>query len=53
MTESTQQEFKDKSQYDMLPILSQSNFIRQVYLYITLLLPCVTFFHLISHSGKD
>lgn len=32
MTESAQREFKDKSQYDTLPILSQSNLIRQVYL---------------------
>lgn len=39
MTESKQQEFKDESQDDTLPFLSQSNFIRQVYLDITLLLP--------------
>lgn len=39
MTESTQREFKQKSQFDTLPVLSQSNFIRQVYLDITLLFP--------------
>lgn len=39
MTESKQEEFKDESQDDTLSFLSQSDFIRQVYLDITLLLP--------------
>lgn len=53
MTESTQQEGKDKSHYDTLAILSKPNFRRQENLDASLLLPCVAFPDLTSHNGKD
>lgn len=52
MIECTQQEFKDKSHYDTLPILSKPNFTRQN-LNASLSLSCVASPDLTSHSGKD